>query len=198
MVRAAADPRRAPGGSSAQSSRSEAEPLSLRASARLTGARRLHVTVRRPPWRPRPSVSREPKAQSRRDRRCRRIESACARRAFVRSRSGCPIRGRRRFAAQASRQSRLVASSRYAAEDQAFIDALSSGAMSETRRGLDRCRRQGLRRQAASGRDRAGRSVRRDQLDHDLRLHERPDRRSAASASSSSRARRTGSRRPRG
>lgn len=31
-----------------------------------------------------------------------------------------------RFAAQASRQSRLVASSRHAAEDQAFIDALSS------------------------------------------------------------------------
>ena len=31
-----------------------------------------------------------------------------------------------RFAAQASRQSRLVASSRYASEDQAFIDALSS------------------------------------------------------------------------
>ena len=30
------------------------------------------------------------------------------------------------FAAQASRQSRLVASSRYASEDQAFIDALSS------------------------------------------------------------------------
>ncbi len=33
----------------------------------------------------------------------------------------------RRFAAQASRQSRLVASSRHAARDQAFIDALSSG-----------------------------------------------------------------------
>ena len=32
-----------------------------------------------------------------------------------------------RFAAQASRQSRLVASSRYVSEDQAFIDALSSG-----------------------------------------------------------------------
>ena len=31
-----------------------------------------------------------------------------------------------RFCAQASRQSRLVASSRHAAEDQAFIDALSS------------------------------------------------------------------------
>ena len=31
-----------------------------------------------------------------------------------------------RFGAQASRQSRLVASSRHAAEDQAFIDALSS------------------------------------------------------------------------
>ena len=31
-----------------------------------------------------------------------------------------------RFAAQASRQSRLVASSRHAQEDQAFIDALSS------------------------------------------------------------------------
>lgn len=31
-----------------------------------------------------------------------------------------------RFASQASRQSRLVASSRHAAEDQAFIDALSS------------------------------------------------------------------------
>ena len=31
-----------------------------------------------------------------------------------------------RFAAQASRQSRLVASSRNAAEDQAFVDALSS------------------------------------------------------------------------
>ena len=31
-----------------------------------------------------------------------------------------------RFAAQASQQSRLVASSRYATEDQAFIDALSS------------------------------------------------------------------------
>ena len=31
-----------------------------------------------------------------------------------------------RFAAQASRQSRLVASSRHATEDQAFIDALSS------------------------------------------------------------------------
>ena len=31
-----------------------------------------------------------------------------------------------KFAAQASRQSRLVASSRHAAEDQAFIDALSS------------------------------------------------------------------------
>ena len=31
-----------------------------------------------------------------------------------------------RFAGQASRQSRLVASSRYASEDQAFIDALSS------------------------------------------------------------------------
>ena len=30
-----------------------------------------------------------------------------------------------RFAAQASRQSRLVAASRYASEDQAFIDALS-------------------------------------------------------------------------
>jgi hypothetical protein len=32
-----------------------------------------------------------------------------------------------RFAAQASRQSQLVASSRHAAEDQAFIDALSTG-----------------------------------------------------------------------
>ncbi len=32
-----------------------------------------------------------------------------------------------RFAAQASRQSRLVASSRYASEDQAFVDALSMG-----------------------------------------------------------------------
>jgi hypothetical protein len=31
-----------------------------------------------------------------------------------------------RFAVQASRQSRLVASSRHAAEDQAFVDALSS------------------------------------------------------------------------
>ena len=31
-----------------------------------------------------------------------------------------------RFATQASRQSRRVASSRYAAEDQAFIDAVSS------------------------------------------------------------------------
>ncbi len=31
-----------------------------------------------------------------------------------------------RFAAQALRQSRLVASSRYAADDQAFIDALTS------------------------------------------------------------------------
>ena len=31
-----------------------------------------------------------------------------------------------RFAAQASRQSRLVASSRHAREDQAFIDALAS------------------------------------------------------------------------
>lgn len=31
-----------------------------------------------------------------------------------------------RFAAQASRQSRLVASSRHAREDQAFVDALSS------------------------------------------------------------------------
>jgi len=31
-----------------------------------------------------------------------------------------------KFAAQASRQSRLVASSRYASADQAFIDALSS------------------------------------------------------------------------
>jgi len=31
-----------------------------------------------------------------------------------------------RFAAQASRQSRLVASSRHATQDQAFIDALSS------------------------------------------------------------------------
>ena len=33
----------------------------------------------------------------------------------------------RRFAAQASRQSRLVAASRHAAKDQAFIDALSIG-----------------------------------------------------------------------
>ncbi len=32
-----------------------------------------------------------------------------------------------RFTSQASRQSRLVASSRYASEDQAFIDALSTG-----------------------------------------------------------------------
>ncbi|HXJ34906.1 MAG TPA: antitoxin MazE family protein [Candidatus Eisenbacteria bacterium] len=31
-----------------------------------------------------------------------------------------------RFAAQAARQSRLVASSRHAAEDQAFVDALAS------------------------------------------------------------------------
>lgn len=31
-----------------------------------------------------------------------------------------------RFAAQASRQSQLVAASRFASEDQAFIDALSS------------------------------------------------------------------------
>jgi Antitoxin MazE-like len=31
------------------------------------------------------------------------------------------------FAAEASRQSRLVASSRYAAKDQAFIDAISIG-----------------------------------------------------------------------
>jgi len=31
----------------------------------------------------------------------------------------------RKFAAEASRQSRLVASSRHAAEDQAFIDAIS-------------------------------------------------------------------------
>jgi antidote-toxin recognition MazE-like antitoxin len=33
----------------------------------------------------------------------------------------------RRFAAEASRQSRLVASSPHRAEDQAFIDALSAG-----------------------------------------------------------------------
>ena len=33
-----------------------------------------------------------------------------------------------KFATQASRQSRLVAASPYAAEDQAFIDALSTGA----------------------------------------------------------------------
>jgi hypothetical protein len=33
----------------------------------------------------------------------------------------------RKFAAQASLQSRLVASSRYASEDQAFVDALASG-----------------------------------------------------------------------
>ena len=33
----------------------------------------------------------------------------------------------RKFAGQASRQSRLVASSEHAAEDQAFIDALSAG-----------------------------------------------------------------------
>jgi hypothetical protein len=33
----------------------------------------------------------------------------------------------RKFAAEASRQSRLVASSRHAAEDQAFIDAISAG-----------------------------------------------------------------------
>ena len=33
-----------------------------------------------------------------------------------------------RFAAQASQQSRLVASSPHASEDQAFIDALSTGA----------------------------------------------------------------------
>jgi hypothetical protein len=32
-----------------------------------------------------------------------------------------------RFAAQASQQSRLVASSQHASEDQAFIDALSTG-----------------------------------------------------------------------
>jgi hypothetical protein len=32
-----------------------------------------------------------------------------------------------KFAAQASRQSRLVASSAHAAEDQAFIDAISTG-----------------------------------------------------------------------
>jgi hypothetical protein len=32
-----------------------------------------------------------------------------------------------KFAAQASRQSRLVSASSHAAEDQAFIDALSSG-----------------------------------------------------------------------
>ena len=32
-----------------------------------------------------------------------------------------------RFAAQASRQSRIVAASPHAAEDQAFIDALSTG-----------------------------------------------------------------------
>jgi hypothetical protein len=32
----------------------------------------------------------------------------------------------KKFATQASRQSRLVASSRHAAEDQAFIDALTS------------------------------------------------------------------------
>lgn len=32
-----------------------------------------------------------------------------------------------RFAAEASRQSRLVASSRHAAKDQAFIDAISIG-----------------------------------------------------------------------
>ena len=32
-----------------------------------------------------------------------------------------------RFAAQASRQSRLVAASRHASEDQAFVDALSTG-----------------------------------------------------------------------
>ena len=49
-----------------------------------------------------------------------------------------------KFAAQASRQSQLVASSAYAAEDQAFIDAISNGSMSEARRGLDRVRRQGL------------------------------------------------------
>jgi hypothetical protein len=33
----------------------------------------------------------------------------------------------RKFAAEASRQSRLVASSRHAANDQAFIDAISIG-----------------------------------------------------------------------
>ena len=32
-----------------------------------------------------------------------------------------------KFAAEAARQSRLVASSRYASEDQAFVDALSMG-----------------------------------------------------------------------
>ena len=34
-----------------------------------------------------------------------------------------------KFAAQASRQSRLVAASAHAAEDQAFIDALSTGTL---------------------------------------------------------------------
>ena len=44
-----------------------------------------------------------------------------------------------KFAAEASRQSRRVAASRYAAKDQEFIDAVSlQGVMSEARRGVDR------------------------------------------------------------
>jgi hypothetical protein len=50
-----------------------------------------------------------------------------------------------RFAAQASRQSRLVASSRHATEDQTFRRAVLRGP-SDPRRGLDRCGRQGLTR----------------------------------------------------
>jgi len=50
------------------------------------------------------------------------------------------------FAREAHRESVLVANSPSEAEDQAFVDAISSGTTSEARRGLDRRWRAGLRR----------------------------------------------------
>jgi len=52
---------------------------------------------------------------------------ACAPRAFGPSRCWVPDTRSPKFAAEASRQSRLVASSPQAAEDQAFIDSISTG-----------------------------------------------------------------------
>jgi Protein of unknown function (DUF3018)/PemK-like, MazF-like toxin of type II toxin-antitoxin system len=64
------------------------------------------------------------------------------------------------FAAEAHRQSRAVAGSAAAEDDQAFVDSVSEWPPSEARGDLDRLWRRAVHRQATVGGDRAGRPLR--------------------------------------